>query len=87
MTLLVLGLVLCCWEYGTVFWGNWLHTASFNFGIAFICVGVGLFAGASRSRFTGLITTAILLLLGAILLWTFPGWLLLYTVISKLLNN
>jgi hypothetical protein len=86
MTLLALGLVLCHWEYGAQFWGNWMHTRSFNLGIAFISVSMGAFVGTSRSRFADLLSTIILLLLAVALLWTYPGWLLLHTVISKLLE-
>jgi hypothetical protein len=86
MTLLAIGMTLCGWEYGSQFWGNWLHTLSFNIGLALICVVVSLFAGTAWSRQTGLYTAFLAFFAIGFFLWTYPGWLILHALLSKLLR-
>jgi hypothetical protein len=84
VTFWAVGLGLCRLEYGTQFWGNWLHTASFNLGAALICVGVGIFIARALSIVAGLIAAFSLLALTFVFLWTYPGWLMLHSLVSRL---
>ncbi len=84
---LVMGLVLCCLGYGTQFWGNWIHTSSFNGGLIMVCGAVSAIAGSmSLSSRVGWGLFAFFLITIGLFLWTYPGWLLLHTLINALVK-
>jgi len=77
------GVVLCYSEYGEDFWGDWLHSRSFNIGLLSTTFGIAVFVGARFSRKAGFIVAAALLLSIWWWLWTYPGWLILYHFIYR----
>src|SRR4051812_47146532 len=94
LLLIVVGLVLCGWEYGTMFWGNWLHSTTFNLGVLAICTSAAFFVGNICARRAGLfmpgllafvITAYVLAIVVFIVLWSFPGWSILHALMSKCL--
>jgi hypothetical protein len=78
-----LGAVLCPLKFGTMFWGNWLHSASFHVGLVAVSAGIALLvAGYTASWTVGIAVFGVLLVLDAFLFWTFPGWLMLHHLID-----
>jgi hypothetical protein len=84
ITLVALGVSLCRWHFGSQHWGNWLHMASFKAVLFVVCAAFGLFIGSIKSRRAGMIAFTSLICLAIVLLWTFPGWLVLHSLIWNL---
>lgn len=84
ITFVAVGLSLCLWQSGSQHWGNWLHSATFNVGLLILFSAVGLFVAGVKTAWTGMIAFAVLVCLAIALLWTFPGWLALHTLIWNL---
>lgn len=84
--LLAIGLALCSTQFGTMFWGNWLHSVSFSLGIISVLLAIAVFGGLlANSKLAFASTLGTLLFLYVFLFWTFPGWLLLYKLIHWVL--
>jgi hypothetical protein len=76
------GLALCSAQFGTMFWGNWLHSASFSIGLLIVLLAIGIFCGALvDSRKVGVTAFGVLFVLYLFFFWTFIGWLLLFKLI------
>lgn len=79
--LLAVGVYFCSLDYGRQFWGNWLHSGSFNLGLLAISFAIGSFIANTRSLVSGLVVGIALVVFAGLLLWTYPGWLLLHSLI------
>ena len=66
-----------------MFWGNWLHSASFSIGFVLSLIATAMFIGGR----TGAIFLCILAFLCVIFFWTFPGWLILHHFIWNIVNG
>ena len=64
-------------------WANWLHTASFFFGLVIFLAAIGIAVGYGfRQPRVGVYVCAAMFVLYSILFWTIPGWMFLHTVIN-----
>jgi hypothetical protein len=80
--LLMAGLALCALEYGKMFWGNWLHSASFSCGALSIIAAAAIYVlCATKKPSVSGGTAAFLMFVYWLLFWTFPGWLALHKFI------
>ena len=84
--LFVVGLAACWSGFGSEFWGNWMHSISFNLGVGVICVALGKVIHSAFPRLAVLKTAAVFGVIAVLFLWTYPGWLALHFLIHNIVN-
>ena len=85
IVLFALGVVLCQWNYGDEFWGNWLHSGTFHVGWLAISMAISLWIGLAFSKaLAGMICLAACLIANVALFWNYLGWLILFNALEPL---
>ena len=80
--ILIGGVVQCLTQFGSMFWGNWLHSTSFSVGFLAVISSIAAATGLLAERpWAGFGTFCVLLSVYAFFFWTFLGWQITHRVI------